>query len=343
MNYTMLGKTDLKVSELGFGCIPIIRLATEEAVKVLRHAFDKGITFYDTANAYRDSEQKIGLAFRGMRHQVVIASKTMRRDGAGAMEHLENSLRMLQTDYIDLFQLHQVATEPDWQKVIAPGGALDALRKAQEQGKIRYIGVTSHSREMAMQLIRTQLFSTVQFPFNFIEDAAKDDLHPLARELGLGILVMKPFAGGMIDNAPLAYKFLRQYPDLLTIPGFDSIASVDEITSFYAKPNQVTEEDLAGMERYRQELGQQFCRRCEYCQPCPHGVMITPAMGYQVVASRMSPPVAVDFIYTPMSTVPKCTECGLCIQRCPYDLPIPTMLKKHHRMWEEHKVACGKR
>lgn len=336
MRFQQLGNTGMTVSELGFGGIPILRLESGEAEKIVRHAFDRGINFFDTAYAYRDSEEKIGRAFAGRRDKVIIATKTMRRDGAGALEQLEQSLQRLQTDYIDLYQLHQVAQESVWQTISAPGGALEVLQKAKVAGKIRFLGVTSHSRPMAIKLIQTGLFSTVQFPFNFIEVDAAGDLHPEARRLGMGILVMKPFAGGVIDNATVAFKYLRQFPDAIPLPGFDSVAAVDEVVSFYKTPNQVSSEDEALMATYRRELGQQFCRRCEYCQPCPQGVMITPAMGYQVVARRMSPAVSVEFSRAAMETVPQCIECGICIQRCPYDLPIPTMLKKHFAMWEGH-------
>ena len=336
MRFQQLGNTGMTVSELGFGGIPILRLESGEAEKIVRHAFDRGINFFDTAYAYRDSEEKIGRAFAGRRDKVIIATKTMRRDGAGALEQLEQSLQRLQTDYIDLYQLHQVAQESVWQTISAPGGALEVLQKAKADGKIRFLGVTSHSRPMAIKLIQTGLFSTVQFPFNFIEVDAAGDLHPEARRLGLGILVMKPFAGGVIDNATVAFKYLRQFPDAIPLPGFDSVAAVDEVVSFYEMSNQVSDEDEALMTTYRRELGQQFCRRCEYCQPCPQGVMITPAMGYQVVARRMSPAVSVEFSRAAMETVPQCIECGICIQRCPYNLPIPTMLKKHFAMWEGH-------
>lgn len=338
MKYFVLGKTGLRVSEVGFGGIPIIRISVDEAVSVLKRAHDKGVTFYDTANAYRDSEAKIGQAFEGMRDKVVIATKTQKRDGKGALEHLENSLKMLRTDYIDLFQLHQVAQEKDWEAIISPSGALEAVTRAKAQGKIRHLGITSHSLPMAIKLIKTGLFSTIQFPFNFIEKDAKDELHQTARKLNLGILAMKPFAGGMIDNAKIAFKFLRQYPDVLPIPGFHSIESVDEILSLYTNSNEVTDEDLATMDKYRDELGRQFCRRCEYCQPCPKGVMITPAMGYRVVSMRMSPKVAVDSLRQVMETVPQCVNCGVCITRCPYNLPIPEMIKKHYDLFEQHRA-----
>jgi len=254
------GKTGLMVSEVGFGGIPIIRLDEKAAVTVLRKAYDSGITFYDTANAYRDSEKKIGLALRDVRDKIVLATKSLRREASGVIEHLNNSLRMMQTDYIDIYQLHQISQEKDWETVIGPGGALEAVVKAKEEGKVRYIGVTSHNLDMAIKMVKTGLFSSIQFPFNFIEDAAKDELHNVARDFGLGILVMKAFAGGVIDNARLAFKFLRQYPDALPLPGFDATEQVDEVISFYEQPNIVTGEDLKQMDAYRQELGKHFCQ-----------------------------------------------------------------------------------
>jgi predicted aldo/keto reductase-like oxidoreductase len=339
VKYRALGNTGLNISEVGFGCIPIIRLPADDAVRVLQHAYGQGITFYDTANAYRDSEAKIGMAFQGIRDKVVLATKTMKRDAAGAREHLETSLRMLKTDYIDLFQLHQVAQEKDWQSITAAGGALEAAIKAKEEGKVRHIGITSHNLSMAIKLMKTGIFETIMFPFNFIEDAAKEEMISLAQESKMAFIAMKPFAGGAIDNAALAFKFLRQYPEAVVIPGFDSVSSVDEVLSFYERANTFGEQDRAAIEQVRKNLGKQFCRRCEYCQPCPQGVAITPAMGYPIVAARMSPAVSVEFSKGPMESVPKCVECGVCISRCPYELPIPEILKRNYALYEQHKQA----
>jgi predicted aldo/keto reductase-like oxidoreductase len=341
MNYVSLGKTGLKVSEVGFGGIPIIRLSDDKAVKVLRYAYVQGITFYDTANMYRDSESKIGQALSHVRDRIIIATKTIQRDSSGFRQNLEASLKAMRTDYIDLYQFHQVATDEEWGKITKEEGALGEARKAVQEGKIRFLGVTSHSLPMAVKLAKTGLFSSVQVPFNFIEQEAKDELHEYCLEKGIALIVMKPFAGGVIDNAAIAFKYLRQFPDMIPIPGFDSMKSVDEVTSLYNHQNEVTGHDLELMEKYRRELGRVFCRRCEYCQPCPNGVMITPAMGYPIVASRMSPGVSVEFLKVPMESTLLCDECGACIEKCPYDLPIPDLLKKNYDLFEAHRSGAG--
>jgi predicted aldo/keto reductase-like oxidoreductase len=337
MRYVKLGKTGLLVSEVGFGGIPIIRLSRREAVKVLRRALDRGVTFYDTANLYLDSEDKMGRALEGRRHQVVLATKSIKRDRPGVEADLHQSLKMLRTDYLDLFQFHQVSQESDYQALAGPGGALEGARRAQEAGKIRYLGVTSHNLEMARRLVKSGLFSVIQFPFNFVEVEAAQELHPPARERGLGILAMKPFGGGLLDNARLAFKFLRQFPDVIALPGWDSVSRVDEVVDFFQAPNEVTAADLAEMARYREELGDQFCRRCEYCQPCPQGVMITPAMLYDIVAHRMGAAKAAGFAAKFMESVRLCEDCGECAERCPYHLPIPETLRKHLALYEQHR------
>ena len=333
-----LGDTGLNVSELGFGGIPIIRLETAEAERVVRSAFDRGITLFDTANAYKDSEAKIGRALSDVRDRVVLATKSFKREGQALMEQLENSLRQLNTDYLDIFQVHQVSREEEWQELNRPGGAMDRLLQARDRGVIRFLGFSSHSLDMALRLVRTGVFSTVQFPFNFLEREPLDELHPAAERDGMGILAMKPFAGGAIDDGPLAFTFLRQHPRAIPLPGFDSEESVEEIVSLYSEPNKVSEAEQSRMEAYRRELGQRFCRRCEYCQPCPNGVMVTMAMGYPFIASRMAPDTAVEFARKAMETVPLCEECGECEDKCPYDLPIVQMLRENYELYQKHRA-----
>ncbi len=342
MRYVMLGKTGIEVSEVGFGCIPIIRLSAADAVLVLRRAYEAGVTLFDTANAYLDSEEKLGLAFEGIRSRLVISTKTLKRDRPGAEADIDLSLQRLRTDYIDIFQIHQLSLEADYQTAIGPDGVLEAAIRARQAGKIRHIGVTSHSIEMASMLVSTGRFSTVQFPFNFIESKPVENLHPVARREGMGILAMKPFGGGALDDAELCFKFLRQFPDVIPLPGFDAVEQVDQIAAIYEKENKVLPEDLAAMERFRNELGQRFCRRCEYCQPCEQGVMITPVMNYPIIARRMSNAKAAGFAAKAMESSRNCTECGECVKRCPYNLPIPEMLKEHLALYEPYAGGAKK-
>jgi hypothetical protein len=341
MRYLLLGKTGLTVSEVGFGGIPIIRLSMEGAVAVLRRALERGVTLFDTANLYMDSEDKFGVALAGERQRVVLATKSIKRDRAGVEADIHQSLTKMRTDYLDLFQFHQVSQEDDVNTITGPDGAMEGVVRAQEAGKIRHIGVTSHSLTMAQRLVKTGLFDTIQFPFNFVEEAAGEELFPLARELNLGILVMKPFCGGLVDRAQVAFAYLRQFPDIIPLPGWDTVAGVDEVLDLYAQENVVTPEDRTAWVRYREELGDKFCRRCEYCQPCPQGVKITPAMLYGIVAHRMGPEQAAKFAAPIMETLKECIECGECVERCPYGLPIPETIQHHLALFEEHCRMAG--
>ena len=334
-----LGNTGLTTSAVGFGGIPIIRLDQAAAAALLRHAVDRGITFFDTANRYMDSEEKMGRAFAGIREQVLIATKTGMRGAREAMAELELSLTRLNTDYIDLYQPHQVSNPDEFETLMGPGGAMDALLKAREQGKIRHIGITSHSLDMARKLVGTGLFATIQFPCNIVETEAAENLFPEARAKGMGILVMKPFAGGMIDDGEVALRFLRREKDLLVLCGCDQAEQVEQAVSVFSGEPVWTEADAAKAQAYRDELGSRFCRRCEYCQPCPQGVRITYAMMYRVVTRRLSPAKAVNFSGAVMETVRDCVDCGECATRCPYNLPIPEMLREHLAMYDAHREA----
>uniref|UniRef100_A0A7C3UYN1 Aldo/keto reductase n=1 Tax=Desulfobacca acetoxidans TaxID=60893 RepID=A0A7C3UYN1_9BACT len=340
MRYLTLGKTGLRVSEVGFGGIPIIRLSMEEAVAVLRRALERGVTLFDTANLYMDSEDKFGRALAGERRRLVLATKSIKRDRAGVEADIHQSLTKMRTDYLDLFQFHQVSQEDDLKTLTGPGGALEGVLRAKEAGKIRHVGVTSHSLEMAQRLVKMDVFETIQFPFNFVEEAAATELFPAARQANLGILAMKPFCGGLVDKARVAFAYLRQYPDVIPLAGWDTVAGVDEVLDLYDQENVVTQEDQEAMARYRKELGDKFCRRCEYCQPCPQGVLITPAMLYGIVAHRMGPAKAAEFAAKTMETVKQCIQCGECESRCPYGLPIAETIQHHLALFEEHCRAA---
>ncbi|MCJ7618712.1 MAG: aldo/keto reductase, partial [Anaerolineae bacterium] len=287
MRKIRLGRTELMVSAVGFGGIPIQRLSQQEAIDVVRHCLDLGITFLDTANGYTTSEELIGKAIAGRREDLVLATKTQARDAQGVTEHLALSLKRLGVGSIDLYQFHCVSTDEEYERVVAPGGPLDVVRDAQRAGKVGHIGLTSHSMDIALRAVRSSLFQTIMFPFNFIANEAAQELIPLAVEGNVGFIAMKPLAGGALDNAPLAFKYLRQFPEILPIPGIERPEEIDEILDIVEGPAEMTSEDLAEMERMRVELGNRFCRRCGYCQPCPQGVSIQLLMILDSMIKRM--------------------------------------------------------
>ena len=288
MKTTRLGATALEISEIGFGGIPIIPLPQEEAVSLVGYCFDLGITFFDTANMYPTSEEKLGVALRPIRNKVVIATKTAQRDAQSAADHIDLSLRQLQTDWIDVYQLHNVSNEDALKQVLAPQGAYEAISKARDAGKIRYIGISSHSIATAMEALKQGLFQTLQFPFNFIESDPAHQLFPLAVQNKVGIIGMKPLGGGVLERAGLCFKFLQGHPHVVPIPGIRAKKEADEIVELYRAPEPLSEADLKEIENIRAALGEKFCHRCEYCMPCEQGVQISSVLMFQAAAKRLS-------------------------------------------------------
>jgi hypothetical protein len=339
MKTKRLGATGLEVSEIGFGGIPIIPLPRDEAVAVVRHCLDLGVTFFDTANMYTTSEEKLGMALKGHRRQVVIATKTAQRDAKGAAGHLELSLRQLQTDWIDVYQLHNLSNEDALRQVLAPGGAYEAAARARDAGKIRFIGLSSHSIPTAIEGLRTGLFQTLQFPFNFIENDPLQELFPLAARNRVGIIGMKPLGGGLLERADLCFKFLQQHPDVLPIPGVRSNKEIDEIVQFYRDPEPMSEADLKAIEAIRSDLGKRFCHRCEYCMPCARGVQISSILMLKPAAKRLSREAVKGWLGAAMETAETCAECGECEQKCPYHLPIPDLIKENLALYRHYLNA----
>jgi predicted aldo/keto reductase-like oxidoreductase len=335
MKTVKLGDTGLTVSEIGFGGIPIIPLSVEDGAAVVRHCYEKGVTFFDTANAYRDSEKKIGQALGDVREKIVIATKTLKRDAEGAAQHIRQSLQNLGTDRIDIYQLHHVSSEDTLGQVLASGGAYGAAKKAREEGAVRLIGFTSHNVKFAARVCRTGLFATVQVPFNFIETEAAQELFGVAAEMGMGVIGMKPLGGGLLQRADLCFKFLQRYPGIVPIPGVVSKAEMDEIVSLYRSRRPLTEADLADMEKIRADLGTRFCHRCGYCLPCEKGVRIPEALGFKSILKRFQGETALNFSRDAVKSAENCDQCGACIERCPYELPIPEMLDENLALFRE--------
>jgi len=324
-----LGRTDIEVAAVGFGGIPIQGLSFPEAERVLLRAVDRGIEFFDSARGYTDSEEKIGRALAGQRHKVVLASKAMSRDAASMRGELETSLRNLRTDMIDLYQCHAVGSEGQLERVLGPGGAFETLSLAREQGKVRWIGITGHSRPVLLKAVGTGLFDTVQFPLNPIETEWEYDVVPAAARNGTGTIGMKPVAGGAIRNAVLSIRYSLTHGIDVSIPGMDSVEQVDENCLAAETRAPLSEEELALLAAEKELWGGKFCRRCGYCMPCPNGLNIPFLLLIEAYYTRYG---LRDWALQRLAGLEKkfgdCASCGECLEKCPYELPIVDLLKK---------------
>jgi predicted aldo/keto reductase-like oxidoreductase len=333
MRTVKLGNTGLEVSRVGFGGIPIQRLTEDEAIHVVGRCLELGVTFIDTANGYTTSEERVGKALATssvQREQVVIATKTAARDRATAQEHLALSLRRLSVDTIDLWQFHNVSTFEAYEQVLGPDGAMETAQEALETGQVRHIGITSHSMEVALEAVPSGHFETIQFPFNFVTHEPAANLVPLAQAHNLGFIAMKPFAGGMLNDANLAIKYLLQFEGVVPDPGIESIKEIEEIASIVAGPWELTPDERQEIERFRAEVDTQFCRRCGYCEPCPQGVPISLMINLRSFWKRLPPAhFRRGWLATGVESGRNCIECGECEDKCPYNLPIREMLAEN--------------
>ncbi len=339
MEKIKLGRTGMLVTRLGFGGIPIQRLTEDEAVKVVSRCLDLGINYFDTANGYTTSEERIGKAVKGRRHDVFIATKTFPGTPEIIETNLNLSLKRLDTDYIDLYQFHGINDMLTIDKILDPSnGLMKVFEKAKKAGKIRHIGVTSHQMDVAKALVKTGRFETLMFPFNFITSEPADELLPLCRANDTGFIVMKPLAGGMLSDPVIAFKYLMQFKDVVVIPGIEKVHEIEEIAHIYEGSPRMTAADRKKMERMRDELGTRFCRRCDYCQPCSQGIPISMVMTFPTFVKRLPPDWYLrGFITDGMAKAANCTECGECEARCPFGLPIREMLKENYDLYEQVK------
>jgi predicted aldo/keto reductase-like oxidoreductase len=337
MRQVRFGKTGLMVSEIAFGGIPIQRIPAEEAVKVVRGAISLGVNFIDTANGYTDSEEKIGLAIKDMpRESLVLASKSTARDKKGFLEHVELSLRRLGTDYIDIYQLHNVSSDSEYDAVFAEGGAFEGLMEAVSAGKVRFPAFTSHSVATALKLMRTGRFCSVQLPFNFVDEEALAEAIPLAKELDMGFIAMKPFGGGMFADAGLTLRHLMQYDDIVPDPGIERLSEIEEIVRIVEARQPLSAKDSEEIARLRETFGETWCHRCNYCQPCPQKIDISSALNVSSFMKRMPFKGVVAFAGEKMKAAASCTECRACVARCPYKLDIPVLIKQKLSAWEKY-------
>ena len=331
MKEKILGRTGLRVRTMGFGGIPIQRVSEEEAVAVVRRCHEHGLNYYDTARGYTNSEERIGKALEGVRDEVYLATKSHQRTAEGVFRELETSLRNLRTDYIDIYQLHNVTNADQWSQIQAKGGALEAVHQAKEEGRIRHIGVTSHNPDLAVELVKSGHFETLMIQYNYIITKPEEEVLPLCRQLNVGSIIMKPFGGGAFSNANTALKYVYNNPDIdLVIPGTLSVSEVDENVSVWLCDWTISPQEFELIERDKLELGQLFCRGCDYCQPCPQEIPISFILrAERQMLRRMGwTDARVEQVRRAKERLDTCIHCGACESRCPYELHVQELLPK---------------
>ena len=328
MEYRVLGKTGLKVSRLGFGGIPIQRIDAEGTKKLMQQLLEAGVNYIDTARGYTVSEGYLGEALEGIREHFILATKSMARTKEAMAADIETSLKNLRTDHIELYQVHN-PTVAQLEQVMAEGGALEALFEAREAGKIGHIGLTAHSVEVFEKALTLDWVETIMFPYNIVETQGVDLLKVCA-EKNIGFIDMKPLAGGAIENAKLAMRFIVSDPLVdVVIPGMATAEEIAENIESAENTAPLTPEEEAGIAEIRNQLGTQFCRRCNYCAPCTVGINIPGVFLFEGYLMRYGLEEWARSRYaTHAVKASACIECGVCETRCPYNLPIREMLKK---------------
>ena len=328
MEYRTLGKTGLKISRMGFGGIPIQKIDEEGTKKLLHTMMKRGINYIDSARGYTVSEQYIGYGLEGIRDKFVLATKSMARTKEAMAADIETSLKNFRTDYIDLYQVHNPSME-QLDQVIGEGGALEALMEAKSVGKIGHIGLTAHSTAVFERALDLDWVETIMFPYNIVEQQGAELLQRCA-EKNIGFIDMKPLAGGAIEDATLALRYVCSNPDVtVVIPGMAEVHELDENIKACSNTEPLTEEELAKMDKIREQLGNDFCRRCNYCAPCTVGISIPSAFLFAGYLERYNLADWAKDRYGSMAVkASACVGCGKCETRCPYHLPIREMLKK---------------
>lgn len=332
MKTVVLGTTGITSPQNAFGALPVQRDDFDTAIKILRRAYEGGMTFFDTARAYSDSEEKMGLALADVRSKINIATKTMAKTPDEMKAQLETSLKNLKTDYVDIYQFHCV------EQCYKPGdgtGMYETMEDFKRQGMIKHISVTAHKIGVAEECVKSGLYETLQFPFSYLSSQREIDLVNLCKEKNVGFIAMKGLAGGLITNAKAAYTFMTQYDNVLPIWGVQRMNELEEWLSFMQDSPVFDDEMRRFIEEDKKQFGTDFCRGCGYCMPCPQGILINnSARMSQMIRRAPTSNWTNDFWQDAMAKIPNCTGCGACKKKCPYGLDIPTLLKKNYEDYQ---------
>ena len=330
-----LGKTNLEVNKIGFGALPIQRRNMNDSIAILNKAYESGIDFYDTARFYTDSEEKLGKAFENVRSEIYLASKTAAETPEDFWKDLETSLKELRTDYLDLYQHHNISFCPKEGDEMAK-----AMLEAKEEGLIKHIGITTHKITIAHEALDSGLYETLQYPFSYISGDEELKLVQKCKELDVGFIAMKAMGGGLLKNAKASFAYMNQFDNVLPIWGIQHMSELEEFLSF---PSDLLVDDIlkADIEEDKKELGDNFCRGCGYCMPCPEGINISLCARMSLWIRRFpTEPNMDEKTQETMKKTLDCIECYACVDNCPYELDIPQLLKENYEDYQN--VLTGK-
>ena len=327
MDKVRLGRTDLIVTKMGWGGIPIQRVSEQEAVPVIRAVVEMGVDLLDTARAYTDSEHKIGLALREVDRPVILSSKSQIKT-AKIYDDVHESLKQLQKTKIHIYHLHNITKHEDYEQVMAPGGGYEGLQRARDEGLIDHIAISSHSLDLLERVVEEGHFDVIMACYSFLEPDAAKRVFPLARKKDIGILTMKAFSGGVIEEASPALRYVLAEEGIVPIPGTETLERARENWKIFMEGGALTEHDKERIEAIRKQFDRVFCRRCDYCQPCSEKINIQFLIGLKSTIKRFGNQVEeLKWMKEMIEKARNCSECGECMSRCPYQLPIPELIK----------------
>jgi len=338
MEYKILGKTGLKVSSLAFGALQFARIERKDAINLVRSAYEKGINLIDTAHNYPESEEILGQAIGPIRDKLYIITKTLVRNKKDFLNHLDTSLDRLKTDYIDIFLFHFVSKDEEFE-MLKDAGIIEALIREKQKGKVKFIGFSCHNPQVIDRFYELDDFSTLMVPLNFLTtEYVQKPIYEKFEKNDIGLLAMKPFGGGRLDDIEICFKFLRNYPKFITVAGMQNLKELEDNIKFAGSTDLLNDSDKEKIKKIEMELGDRFCRQCGYCMPCPNNINITDVNFIKVYFKQM-PGYKFNRIglENAVNIAKKCTECGECSSKCPFNLDVPSILKENIEFYESIK------
>jgi len=335
MEYKILGKTGLKVSSLAFGALQFARIEEQEAISLVRSAYEYGINIIDTAHNYPNSEEILGKAIKAIRNKIYIITKSLSRNKKDFLNHLDTSLARLKTDYIDIFMFHFVSKDEQFE-ILKNEGIIEALVNEKQKGKVRFIGFSCHNPQVIDRFYEIDDFSALMVPLNFLTtEYVQKPIYEKFENNNIGLLAMKPFGGGRLQDIEICFKYLRNYPKFITVAGMQNLKELKENIRFIESKDLLDSNDMVKIKGIEKELGDKFCRQCGYCMPCPNNINITDVNFIKVYFKQM-PRYKFDKIGLEgiVETAKSCTECGRCSEKCPFNLDVPSIIKENTEFFE---------